>query len=44
MKGCEFYGKYDKFSNDKVIEYFKMVFDLDILFVLVYVGLGDVIS
>ncbi len=44
MKGREFYGKYDKSSNDKAIEHFKTALDLDTSFALAYAGLGDAIS
>lgn len=44
LKGREFYGKYDKVSNDKAIEHFKTALDLDTSFALAYAGLGDAIS
>lgn len=44
LKGREFYGKYDKASNDKAIEHFKVALDLDTSFALAYAGLGDAIS
>lgn len=44
LKGREYYGKYDKSSNDKAIEHFKSALDLDTSFALAYAGLGDAIS
>ncbi len=44
LKGRDFYGKYDKASNDKAIEHFKTALDLDTSFALAYAGLGDAIS